>query len=133
MPSPLTVSPVFWFTSPSLGGYGFTPLQISYFLAAIGVSQAIWLLIFFPPLQRRFGTGGVLRACLIAWPIFFTSAPLCNAFLRWEEHGGGGGWRTLFWIVAPTLQLGGAGVAMAFSASCFFLYLPQNVFLELAC
>jgi hypothetical protein len=104
------VSPVFWFTSVELGGYGFSPMQISMFIASIGVSQATWLLLVFPPLQHRIGTGGVLRLCLIAWPIFFVSAPLCNVFLR---HN----WTVAFWTVAPVCQVAGSGVAMAFSES----------------
>ncbi|KAF4634379.1 hypothetical protein G7Y89_g3719 [Cudoniella acicularis] len=104
------VCPVFWFTQPKLGGYGFTPIQISMFLAGIGVSQAFWLLVVFPPLHHRYGTGGILRGCLYVWPIFLASAPLCNIFLR-------NGWTTAFWITAPILQIGGSGVAMAFTAA----------------
>lgn len=104
------VCPVFWFEPPHLGGYGFSSIQIAGFLAGIGISQAIWLLLVFPPLQRKYGTGAILRVCYYFWPIFFAAAPMCNQFLRW-----GGGWRTVFWIVAPTLQIGGSGVSMAFS------------------
>ncbi|PMD30438.1 MFS general substrate transporter [Hyaloscypha variabilis F] len=102
------VTPVFWFTEPALGGYGLTPQQISFFIGGIGVSQAIWLLFAFPILQRRYGTGGVLRGCLFMWPIFFAAAPVCNYFLRQ-------GWTTAFWITAPVLQIGGSGVAMGFT------------------
>lgn len=108
------VCPVFWFTSPEKGGYGFTPIQISMFLGGIGISQGLWLLVAFPILHKRFGTGNILRVCYILWPIFFVAAPMCNLFLRW-----GGPWRTVFWIVGPTLQIGGSGVSMAFSESCF--------------
>ncbi|TVY80317.1 Efflux pump azaK [Lachnellula suecica] len=103
------VMPVFWYTSPANGGYGFSTLQNSAFLAAVGISQSIWLLFIFPPLQRKFGTGGILRGCLYAWPIFFASAPIANLFLR-------KGWTTAFWILTPILQIGGSGVAMAFTA-----------------
>ncbi|CAG8979685.1 hypothetical protein HYALB_00003916 [Hymenoscyphus albidus] len=103
------VSPVYWFTDISIGGCSFTPMQISYFLAGIGISQATWLLLVFPPLQLKYGTGNVLRLCLYAWPFFFAAAPLCNWFLR-------KGWTTAFWIVAPTIMIGGSGVAMAFTA-----------------
>jgi hypothetical protein len=102
------VAPVFWFTDIDLGGYGFSPRQISFFIGGGGLAQAIWLLFAFPMLQRRYGTGAVLRGCLSVWPIFFASAPLCNMFLR-------NGWTTGFWIIAPVLQIGGSGVAMAFS------------------
>ncbi|KAF4633136.1 hypothetical protein G7Y89_g4991 [Cudoniella acicularis] len=38
------VLPLFYFTTPSLGGFGFTPLQISLFLGSAGLSQALWTL-----------------------------------------------------------------------------------------
>jgi hypothetical protein len=104
----VSVSPIFYFTSPKLGGYGFTPFQISIFIGTAGLSQALWLLFVFPPLQRRIGTGGVLRACAIAWPLFFLANPVGNIFLR---HG----WTAIFWTVQPTLLVIGSGVAMAFS------------------
>ncbi|MCJ1436980.1 hypothetical protein MMC27_006363 [Xylographa pallens] len=103
------VCPVFYFTAVSLGGYGFSPLQISLFMALAGFSQAIWILIAFPPLQRRFGTGGVLRGCAVAWPILFFVAALGNFFLRQD-------WKLTFWIVGPTAMALGSGVSMAFTA-----------------
>ena len=112
------MAPVFWFTEPALGGFGFKPIQISLFLGGIGISQALWLLIAFPILQHRYGTGGVLRGCLYAWPIFFASSPICNMFLR-------KGWTTAFWVTAPTLQFAGTGVAMAFSMRPFVSFLSQ--------
>ncbi|KAH7333213.1 major facilitator superfamily domain-containing protein [Rhexocercosporidium sp. MPI-PUGE-AT-0058] len=102
------VSPLFWFTRPSLGGFGFTPRQISYFLGSIGIAQSIWLLVFFPIFHRKYGTGTILRACYLIWPLTFIVAPLCNYFLRQ-------GWTTAFWIVAPTVQVIGSGVSMAFT------------------
>ena len=103
-----TVIPVFYFTDIELGGYGFTPLQISLFMALGGISQAVWLLLIFPPLQHRFGTGGVLRGCAVVWPIFFFAAAAGNLFLRQD-------WTLAFWIVAPISMVIGSGVAMAFS------------------
>lgn len=92
------MTPLFWYTRPELGGYGFSPLQISAFLAGIGISQACWLLIAFPILQKKYGTGGVLRACYLIWPIFFFVCPFCNFLLR-KGH------TTAFWIIAPTFQV----------------------------
>ena len=102
------VIPVFYFTDIKLGGYGFTPLQISLFMALGGISQAVWLLLIFPPLQHRFGTGGVLRGCAAVWPLFFFAAAAGNLFLRQD-------WTLAFWIVAPVSMVVGSGVAMAFS------------------
>lgn len=102
--------PLFWFTEIKLGGFGFSPLQISLFIGGAGISQALWVLIAFPPLQHRFGTGGVLRACSIAWPITFAFWPITNLFLRYH-------WDVAFWVVAPINLTVGSGVSMAFSKS----------------
>ncbi|CAL3968237.1 hypothetical protein PZA11_006780 [Diplocarpon coronariae] len=102
------ISTLLYYTSIPLGGYGFSPLHISFFLATVGIAQGIWLLLFFPILHRKYGTGNILRGCYLAWPFFFAASPLCNFFLR-------RGWTTAFWIVAPTLQIVGSGVAMGFT------------------
>ncbi|KAF8199262.1 MFS transporter [Mycena galopus ATCC 62051] len=83
-------------TAVELGGLGFTPLQISLFLGLSGLSQAVWLFPF-PALQRRYGTGGVLRACSYIWPIFMALNPVANCMLK-------RGWTTAFWIMMPSVQ-----------------------------
>ena len=105
------MAPVFWFTRPKLGGYGFSPLEISLFLGSAGISQALWILVVFPPLQHRFGSGAVLRACSILWPITFLIYPLCSVFLRHDL-------KVTFWIVASITVVVSSGVSMAFSKSC---------------
>ena len=108
------VVPVFLFEPIKLGGVHFSPPQISIVLGAGGFFQALWLLIAFPRLQHRFGTVGVLRACSIAWPFFFTACPLCSMFLRHHLT-------VPFWIVGPVALVVGSGVAMAFSKySCLY-------------
>ncbi|KAJ7880646.1 MFS transporter [Mycena leptocephala] len=91
-----------------LGGLGFTPLQISFFLGLAGLSQAIWLFPF-PALQLRYGTGGVLRACTYLWPIFMALNPVANFMLKQ-------GWTTAFWIMMPAVQFLGAAVSLVFTA-----------------
>jgi hypothetical protein len=102
--------PVFWFTEVKLGGYGFSPFQMSLLMGATGLSQALWVLFVFPPLQRRWGTGGVLRACTIFWPIFFALSPFSNFLLRRDLT-------VAFWIFGPAASVIGTGVAIAFSES----------------
>lgn len=102
------VCPVFWFTPAELGGFGLSPLQISGFLGAAGLSQALWTLIVLPPLQQKFGTGGLLRLCYVFWPIFFVLSPICNILLRKHLDAA-------FWTVAVVSTIGGSGVSMAFS------------------
>lgn len=106
--------PVFYFTSIGLGGYGFSEFQISIFIGIGGLSQAIWLLFVFPSLQRRIGTGGIMRLCASVWPFWFFLTAGANALLRL-------GWDNVFWIYAPTLLVLGSGVAMAFSKFVSFL------------
>ncbi|KAI2613340.1 MFS general substrate transporter [Hypoxylon sp. NC1633] len=105
------IIPVFWFTNTSLGGFGFTPLQISLFMGLTGLAQAIWLLFAFPPLQHRWGTNGVLRACGWVWPFFFISMPLLNLIRYQGTHAS----EIAFWVLVPILTITGPGVSMAFT------------------
>lgn len=102
------VIPVFLFTQTSLGGISFSIQQISILLAVAGASQALWILLAFPPLQRSRSTGFVLRACAYVWPVFFAMYPLANELLRRD-------WRVAFWILLPIDMIGGSGVSMAFT------------------
>ncbi|KAJ7191725.1 tetracycline:hydrogen antiporter-like protein [Mycena pura] len=95
------------YTAVDLGGLGFTPLQISFFLGLAGLSQALWLFPF-PALQRRYGTGGVLRACSYLWPIFMALNPVANFMLKQ-------GWTKAFWIMMPAAQILGAAVSLVFT------------------
>lgn len=104
------LTPVFWFTSRDLGGFGFDERRISVFLGITGASQAVWLLFVFASLQHRIGTGGVLRLCAWAYPFFFAMNPFFNWCLR-------AGLRTLFWSAGIVLQIIGSGVAMNFGTS----------------
>ena len=103
------VVPVFLFTPVRLSGFGFSPLYISIFMAVGGLSQSIWLLIIFPWLQRRFGTGGVLRGCAIAYPFMFLCYPIASSLLQHEV-------KVLFWTLVPIGLIFGSGVAMSFTA-----------------
>ncbi|CAK3791141.1 MFS general substrate transporter [Lecanosticta acicola] len=102
------VMPTFLFTRIELGGIGFGPDFISYAIALAGASQALWMLLVFPPLQRKIGTGNLLRACAIFWPVFMAASPIYNELLR---HG----FNTAFWVIAPLFSVLGSGVSMAFA------------------
>ncbi|KAI0401965.1 major facilitator superfamily transporter [Xylaria palmicola] len=106
------VIPVFWATRAGLGGLGFTPLQISLFMGLSGLSQAAWLLLAFPPLQRRLGTNGLLRLCGAAYPVAMGVMPLLNAALRLRARGAPA---ALFWVLAPILLSVCPGISMAFT------------------
>ncbi|KAL5383505.1 hypothetical protein DPSP01_005901 [Paraphaeosphaeria sporulosa] len=100
--------PVFMYTPVHLGGLELSPEWQSIFMALGGLSQAFWLLLLFPSLHKRIGTGGVLRFSAIIWPIFFTTDPICNIFLR---HG----LKIPFWVLFPFNNIFGSSVAMAFT------------------
>ncbi|ERF74471.1 hypothetical protein EPUS_03909 [Endocarpon pusillum Z07020] len=101
------ITPVFWFTRPELGGYGFSPLWISIFLGATGFLQAVWVLFIFPPLQYRIGTGGVMRLCSYGFPLLYAFSPVTNLLLRMDL-------RLAFWLSTPALQLLSSAVGMSF-------------------
>ncbi|KAJ4296161.1 hypothetical protein N0V88_004865 [Collariella sp. IMI 366227] len=106
------IVPVFWFTPVSLGGFSFTPIQISLMMGLNGLAQAVWILIVFPPLHARIGTNGVLKWCAAAYPLFFAIYPLFNMLLR---IGTPGAVKT-FWALAPAGLAIGCGVSMSFTA-----------------
>ncbi|KNG85054.1 putative tetracycline-efflux transporter [Aspergillus nomiae NRRL 13137] len=106
------IIPVFWFTPTSLGGYGFTPLQISALMGLNGAAQAAWLLLVFPPLQKRIGSNGVIRLCAYAYPFFFLACPAGNILLRLDTEAS----VKAFWVFLPIALVIGSGVSMSFTA-----------------
>lgn len=106
------IIPVFWFTPIYLGGYGFTPIQISLMMGLNGAAQATWLLLVFPPLQRKIGSNGVIRLCGFVYPFFFLACPLGNVLLRTGTEAS----VKTFWIFAPIALATGSGVSMSFTA-----------------
>ena len=102
--------PVFMYTSVPTGGFGFSDPQIALFMAIGGGSQALWMLIAFPTLQKRLGTGAVLRGCAIGWVLYTAAFPILNEFLRAR-------WTLAFWIVGPIAVFLGSGVAMAYTCT----------------
>ncbi|KAK4180789.1 major facilitator superfamily domain-containing protein [Triangularia setosa] len=106
------ILPVFWFTKVELGGFGFSPVQISWLMGLTGLSQAVWMLAIFPPLQARIGTNGVMRVCAKAYPFFFALGPAFSMLLRTGKPG----LVTVFWVLAPVFFCLGSGVSMSFTA-----------------
>ncbi|KAI9663902.1 MAG: hypothetical protein M1821_007392 [Bathelium mastoideum] len=104
------IIPVVLFEPIQLGGFSFSPRLISIYLAVSGISQALWLLLVFPLLQRRFGTGRVFKGSLAFWPVFFLVPPLFNQFARRGE--------TLsFWITGLATLSFGSGIIMVVIAT----------------
>jgi len=101
--------PVYFYTSVSLGGFGFSEQFIALFISINGIAQALWLLFAFPPLHKRLGTRRLLQFCGVFWGPFILFFPINNWFLR-------NGWKAAFWTIAPVVQTLGSGVAIAFTA-----------------
>ncbi|KAH5379811.1 hypothetical protein HBI46_036450 [Parastagonospora nodorum] len=102
------VNPLFMYTPVPLGGLGFSPELIAAFTALAGASQAAWLLLVFPRLHTRVGTGRILFYCACAWPIFFALNVAFNFLLRHHLT-------KIFWATAPLTLALGSGVAMSFT------------------
>lgn len=103
------VIPVFQATSPKLGGLGLNPPRISALLVLAGVGQSVWTLFVFPPLQNKFGTSWVLKACAYIWPVFFATNVMFVQLLRNNVKV------EIVYTVIGISQFIGSGVSMAFT------------------
>ncbi|RFU75775.1 hypothetical protein TARUN_6534 [Trichoderma arundinaceum] len=106
------ILPVFLFTPVNLGGVEFSPFQNSVWMAIQGGSQATWLIVAFPFLQRRIGTKCSLIACVAAYPFFFVGYIAMNLLLRIDTEPA----VASFWVLAFVVAFIGPGVSMAFTA-----------------
>jgi MFS family permease len=106
------ILPVLLFTPVDLGGVGFSSFRISLWMAVQGASQATWLVVAFPMLQRRVGTKGSLIACIAVYPLFFVGYIAMNLLLRIGTEPA----VASFWVVAAIVAFIGPGVSMAFTA-----------------
>lgn len=102
------------FTPVSLGGIGLTSFHISLFITLQGGSQALWLLLVFPKLQRRFGTTALLRACALGYPAVFLVYMFMNDLLRLGQ--GIAQARPLVWLLGALALLVGPAVSMSMTA-----------------
>ncbi|KOS21764.1 putative peptide/nitrate transporter [Escovopsis weberi] len=105
------ILPVVLFTPIEIGGIGFSSFEISIYMALQGASQALWLILVFPFAQHRWGTNGVLRGCALAYPFFFLSFILMNAFLRMGTPDA----IAWAWVIGLASAIIGPGVSMAFT------------------
>lgn len=105
---PGSVNPVAQYTPVHLGGFGFSPKLISLALALAGASQALWMLLAFPYLQRKTSTGTVLRGCCVVWPFMMACYPILNELRRANALAA-------FWTLGAVCTFFGSGVAMSFA------------------
>ena len=68
------------------------------------------MLVLFPPLQRRFGTGNVMRIAAVGWPITMVLFPILNEFRRY-------GYNTAFFAAGTPLIVLSTGVCMSYGGS----------------
>lgn len=111
------ILPVALFTPVRYGGIGLSISQSSVFLAVQGASQAVWMIVAFPPLHRRFGNKKVVTACAIGFPLLFLANIAVNVFLRQGTQ------TTLVWalIAGGFAALLGPAVTLSFTASQLIL------------
>ncbi|KAG9257173.1 major facilitator superfamily domain-containing protein [Emericellopsis atlantica] len=107
------IMPVALYTPVKLGGLGLGPKLISVYMTLQGLSQALWLLLAFPWIQRRIGTKGVMTASGVAYPFFFVCYIIINLLLRDGTHTA----MVIFWIFAGILVFIGPGISMAFTGA----------------
>lgn len=81
-------------------------------MAITGAAQAVWILLVFPPLQNRIGSGGIMRLCAGFYPVCFILNPVMSMLLRYGTDNG----KKAFWILAPILQALGVGISMCFTS-----------------
>ncbi|KAL9485256.1 hypothetical protein ACSS6W_004045 [Trichoderma asperelloides] len=106
------ILPVLLFTPIRLGGVEFSPSRNAIWMAIQGGSQAMWLVVAFPMLQRRLGTKGSLASCVAVYPLFFAGYVVMNTLLRIDTESS----VAVFWVVAFIVAFIGPGVSMAFTA-----------------
>ncbi|KAK5989833.1 Efflux pump azaK [Cladobotryum mycophilum] len=105
------ILPVVLFTPIEIGGVGFSSFQISVYMAIQGASQALWLILAFPFIQRRWGTKSVLIICGTVYPIFFAGFILINSLLRIGSESA----LAWSWVIGFVVAVIGPGVSMAFT------------------
>ncbi|KAJ6783233.1 hypothetical protein PWT90_01151 [Aphanocladium album] len=103
--------PVVLYTPIHLGGLGLSPFQISIYMAVQGLSQAIWLLVVFPPVHKRLGTKKLLAVCAAVYPFFFLTYIALNELLRVGTPAA----MAWVWVIGPLAAIVGPGVSMAFT------------------
>lgn len=108
------ILPVALYTPVHLGGLGFGPSAISVIMSIQGASQAAWLLLVFPLVQRRLGTKGVMRICAVAYPFFFASYIVLSCLRR---DAGNKVSEVLFYMLGIVAAVVGPGVSMCFTAA----------------
>lgn len=102
--------PVVLFTPIALGGWQLSQRQITLYLSALGVCDAMWMFFFFPILQRRMGTKGILQTGSIMWPSFTVGFIVVNALLRNDAA-------IAAIIVGVFMTLVGTAIGMSFTAA----------------
>jgi hypothetical protein len=106
----IVLQPVFLSTPISRGGLGMSPSTIGVCLAAFGIANGAVSILFFAPLNRRFGTKNMLKGGIAAFLGCFPLFPVMNSLARVQ-----GGLGPAVWIVF-VLQLAMATlIPMAFS------------------
>lgn len=88
---------LFCYTSISLGGLGFSEVDIGKALACAGVLTVVSQVSLFPPLQTRLGTIKLYRALMALYPFVFSLFPIMSHVASQDAKNGRG--RTRVWYL----------------------------------
>ncbi|BGO90910.1 hypothetical protein NBRC10512_002338 [Rhodotorula toruloides] len=67
---------LFCYSSVKIGGLGFKESDIGFALSLNGLLSVALQVLFFPPLQKRFGTVRLYRTFMSLWPVVFALFPV---------------------------------------------------------
>lgn len=109
------VLPVFQYTPVRYGGFGFSPQQMSYFLAVLGASQSGFNLLMYPWLHKRIGNRGILNAAPWGWAIGILALPALNLALRYDVSS------AIFWTCAVALGIFIGAVTMCYTSATIII------------
>lgn len=109
----VAILPVALYTSPKLGGFGYSTSESAVYVALQGASETIWLFFAFPLFHSRLNTLGVIRVCAVGFPCLFGTHILLNGLLRDGGHPA----MVLAQLATWTLEFLAPGIWMSFTAA----------------
>ncbi|KAG1738419.1 major facilitator superfamily domain-containing protein [Suillus paluster] len=109
------LQPLFYSTPIELGGLGFDPVAIGFWMGTCGIVDAALLTIIFPPLVNKFGLRAVFRSCEACFIPIFALFPITNIIAR--QYG----INWLVWFSLTCSLILGVFMHMTFTCSQMFI------------
>ncbi|KAG0699251.1 MFS transporter [Suillus ampliporus] len=109
------LQPLFYSTPIELGGLGFDPVTIGFWMGAFGIVNGVFQSIIFAPLVHRFGPKAVFRLCEACFIPIFALFPITNIIAR--QYGIN--WLVWFSLTCSLIL----GVFMDMSFGCILMFI----------